>query len=684
MPITFSITAVFDETATPPQLRITDTTDYAGQGVPDLTDLADKLKVTLLAADGTHVVYNNVTPGTYDIPLASTRDNQIPIYLPLDSNGDILQGTYTVQLQFWDTTTPSEIQAQDFEYLFQCPCPKVKIEATVNCAKSQVTSEDVTDYGLYVTTLSRVHKVYPPPVLELSPYVSSGATITVTGIYTQTWTSEVTSTITYTYPDGHVTIIEVSGVKEFEVVCDDDGCKILCCLGNLNKTYNRLLAKNTTAAIEMWESTIAPAIKDIQLYMLAKQCGDETKAAMYLASIMAVTGCDGKCNDCGQTDKPSYVTPVENTNNITVVDSPDLSIAVTNDVVGDTTTYHVQISDAIQTLLASMYNTTVSTDTPDYLEVVATGSNPKNYAVNYVGSNPPDDYFPYIFTPGTTQSDPGNKNLKFNNSDLFSATKLFVSNTAANNFVLTYLFLLSGQTTTKVKSVITIRKKGDPDALVQMRVINHVTVAGAWSIFDIEMMTIEASAPFVDKDDLFLSVDIIGNAGFSEKGSEILNNDCEEVNPGDTTGIDVLVKTYAIAADTLTADGDMVLAEADAENTDTNALWGNMNIHKIILTTSAGSAGVVVSHPFSSYQEKIESFLKINRYDSTTVLLVCGVVGATPSTSAQTMYITGVDFSQPITIDVYANTKVTAAPPHNSNDGIATRRLYVQANYKLS
>lgn len=384
---TFSSSARFNLVSN--LLVITDTTDFAGQGLT-ISQFDFKITVSAVTSTGNLVVYTPPSGASYDIHPNTSRLNIHAISLPLDSDGKALDGVYTVSIAVFQSGVQNDSYAYTNVYTFTNPCVTMDLQSTIDCAASTILSEDVTDYGVSAISITRLHRVFPPPVLALSPYTNALAALTVTGIYSTTWTQEVISDILYRNADGSYTSIQYTGIREFEVVCDDDMCKILCCLNNLKSTYDRLVCKNPTAAMQMKEDRIDAILLDATMFMLSKDCGNATKAALYLQQVMDASGCTTDCSGCnGLDDAPVFITPSSSSSATTyVVDSPDVSVAVTSTVVGSTTTYHVQVSSAIQTLIATFYNTTVSTSTPSYLTVVTTGTNPKNYAVNFTGSIP--------------------------------------------------------------------------------------------------------------------------------------------------------------------------------------------------------------------------------------------------------------------------------------------------------
>lgn len=371
------------------QIIVDDQTDYVGQGIPlDGTyTVSGFLAITLASATGTSTIYNNIGGTTPDIDPNTSTTSALTIDLPKDTEGNILQGTYTVvyNVIVGDPDQVGVIVAdvtEAFSYTYQQDLPTVCLTADVNCQGATITSYDSTDYGLYAT-VSRTHNLYPPPA-------TGGSTITGTQeslssgspIYDKTWTQEVISTVTYNLPDGLIAIVGVEGSREIPVVCDLGMSKIFCCLKKVFDKYNRLLAKNIVAANDLYIDTVKPMLEAMVMYNAAVAAGNTNGASYYYNLTIETSGCGEDCG-CSSSD-PQLIEPNIGSSNVTIVTSPDNSISVVPVVDGITTTYQIQVSAALQAALSAIKNTVVTTATPTYLEVTsATVGNTTTYTVNY-------------------------------------------------------------------------------------------------------------------------------------------------------------------------------------------------------------------------------------------------------------------------------------------------------------
>jgi hypothetical protein len=346
------------------------------------------LKVELTSATGTSVVYNNIGGSSADINPNISTSNTIAIALPQDTAGNIVAGTYTIT--YYVTITDGVVDydlSSSQSYDYDMTLPVACLTASVNCAASIILSFDETDYGSYVTSLSRTHNLYPPAALNLPVITGTVASLQAgPNIYDDTWSQSLDSYVTYTFPDGLIVILRIQGSREFKVTCDIGLGRIFCCLDKLQKRYDRLLTRNPSQAANFNQEVMEPTREAMLFYKSALDCGNSNLAAEWYDQIIQRSKCG---EDCGcSSDGPQQIFPLTATVGQFLVDSPDNSISVVPETVGNVTTFHIQVSAAIQTLIANMFTTTVSTSTPGDIQIIQTGTIPsRNYEVNYVGSS---------------------------------------------------------------------------------------------------------------------------------------------------------------------------------------------------------------------------------------------------------------------------------------------------------
>lgn len=375
------------------QIGVDDQTNYPSQGIPlDGTyNVRGYLSVNLTSSTGTSVIYNNIGGTTPDIDLLVGTTSTLPILLPKDSYGNILWGTYDIVYNVI-VSDPDQVDViianvtQGFSYTYEQEVPKVCLTADVNCQGATITSYDSTNYGAYAT-VTRVHNLFPPPVTGAATITGTGSSLSSgSPIYDQTWTQEVISQVSYTFPSGLIAIIELQGSREIPVVCDLGMTKIFCCIKKVFERYNSLLAKNTVRALDMHIDTVVPMLEAMVMYNAAVAAGNTNGAAKYYQLTIDISGCGEDCG-CNSTE-PQLIQPNIGSSNVTIVESPDNSINVVPIVDGITTTYQIQVSAALQAALAALKNVIVDTDTPAQIEVLAsTVGNTITYKVNFKGSS---------------------------------------------------------------------------------------------------------------------------------------------------------------------------------------------------------------------------------------------------------------------------------------------------------
>ena len=369
---------------------INDLTDYAAAGYTTAGSYVVNgyLKVELVSATGTSVIYDNtISPSSPDVQPLSATGSLLPIAMPQDTDGRPLPGSYifTYLVVVVDAfITPVDTLTQVFSYDLDFDYPVGCLTRNVNCQDSKITSYDETDYGPY-STVTRVHTLYPPGGSGLSDVTGTQAVLTTTDdIYTNTWTQKVVATVTYAFPDGLNLIIELTMSNEFKVICNTGISVIYCCVKKVVQKWNRLRTTNEVAYNNMTNEVIMPTLAAMEMYSQSLISGNEAGATVFYNQIIEYTGCaeDGSCG-CN-SDAPQQVISAGSAASF-VVDSPDNSITVTPSTSGNVTTFHIQISAAIQNLLASLFSTTITTGTPTYLQLTQSGvGSVRNYQIDFL------------------------------------------------------------------------------------------------------------------------------------------------------------------------------------------------------------------------------------------------------------------------------------------------------------
>lgn len=255
-------------------------------------------------------------------------------------------GTLTAlaQFQFTLTTDYSQTFTQNYTYVSPSICIAVNID---NCCSS-LTLTDITAY-LSGATVTRLHTISYPlgMVTPIADIESPLQEVTVTPIWTGTWTDVFTATIV-----GSQGIINVSdsarGVQSFVVTNDQYDCQISACLQAVVNRYSSSILHNPKETPEIGVFLLQ-ALGVVNAYQLAKRCGD-ANATDFLNDIKTIVkdcGCDCGCDDCAD-DTPTQVVGcceiVAGSTFTILMTSSDGSITINATTVGTTTTFDVIVN----------------------------------------------------------------------------------------------------------------------------------------------------------------------------------------------------------------------------------------------------------------------------------------------------------------------------------------------------
>lgn len=279
---------------------LTQLTDFAGQGI--INPNTAKTLLSLIAPDGSTVYQNSgYATDVYTSPDFTLTTTTLTKNLPVDINGNALTGNYVLSMkcqvvQGSDTTYGSASTISSV-----CDCSvTVTIDLTADYATAVLTSVDTTNYGAYLS-ISRTHTIYPPPISGLPSQATSATTNVYSNIVTTTWSSKITTTITYLYANDTYVECVATGSKEINVEADTL-CQTLCLIKKFRTDfYSRYGRKNTADMEEIYQLSV----NEFALAMQAQRCGQDITP--YINKIYELTGLDADC-DCGCND--SFPTPV--------------------------------------------------------------------------------------------------------------------------------------------------------------------------------------------------------------------------------------------------------------------------------------------------------------------------------------------------------------------------------------
>lgn len=357
-----SFTTTFDLTASPNKLfGFIDTTNYAAQGIA----LSTVKCVLTITAPGGAIIYTNSNYSAPDIDPVASLSNIIPIQIPLDAGGNVVQGAYIFSMTSRVITgmNPAYYVTQSYNYTYEYASPTVVINQTANCITPLFTSTDETVYTVnnIIPTISRDHSVFFPIGSGLSNITNSTAqTITLgSGLFANgTQTTEITTILSYDFGNGLYVVDSVTGVLEIQVSCEWT-CKITCCLKALNNRMESQRCSNYQAFLQT-KDIFTQVMSKVTLVLQFISCGKQDDANAVMEQIKELANCTDDC--CGQ-DTPSLVTGISGGSGSSanvVVNSGGAPITVNSVTVGSTTTYTVTLDPAFATIVNNSYNTVLA------------------------------------------------------------------------------------------------------------------------------------------------------------------------------------------------------------------------------------------------------------------------------------------------------------------------------------
>jgi hypothetical protein len=249
------------------------------------------------------------------------------VNLPLDSNGNTLEGNYTLTYYFEDTaalgvytTIVSTINLNVLKEATLASCkivPNLKLD--VDCFCYNMTAYDNTLYALTgydVTVNSRTLTIVIPTIPGVTPtpppVSTTAASLTIGFDYSNvTYTVNLEAEYQHENADGTIIVLEnLLATLSQKIVCDFNLCKLVECIA---RTMAVLEAKASKVGgwpnLPVYErDTIYQLQQLITLLEMYRDCGNYTKVYEIYNKIVALVGCDCGCDE-QSGDTPIPVSP---------------------------------------------------------------------------------------------------------------------------------------------------------------------------------------------------------------------------------------------------------------------------------------------------------------------------------------------------------------------------------------
>lgn len=237
------ITTIDLRGSTTKPIRVTDNINYVGLG----WDINDVVGVLTITGPG-GAFYDNDDFQDPDFVPATSREQTKVINIPLDPATGYthpLKGNYTVKLTAKNLDTNDEHEVL-LTYNFNMDSPVITAEISSGPYTGTFKSEDTTNYGNFVFSLTREHRIqYPTQLIPAEPdVVSTQALVSITPIYTNNWTVIITTNVEYHYADELIVLWE--GTETFtECVYGGSIFDMEEAINNMLNDYYIGLASNT-------------------------------------------------------------------------------------------------------------------------------------------------------------------------------------------------------------------------------------------------------------------------------------------------------------------------------------------------------------------------------------------------------------------------------------------------------
>ena len=323
-------------------IKVDDAITAVDQGTPSFTVLGDR--AALITAAGTiDIVRSTANNGTFTVVSAVFGGTNTVITVA----EAIPSGTADGAIQYSNQTTYSLTKTTTYADTI----PAISIEVQTDCFCGSLTSIDTTNYGT-ATIISRTHTVKYPAALSIADIVSSNATVTVSPIYTKTWTTVITTELSIDLGNGNTITATITGSEETDVECDLTLCDISCCVLALNNRYLDARTENPPLADKYFKD-LTRVMQLIDMFQMFNSCDQHDEANSALAEIKRVGNCSDACQCSG--DEPSIVIPLctsGGSSNINI--TAGTGIVVTTSLVNGNYTYQIGISSSVMAIINSV------------------------------------------------------------------------------------------------------------------------------------------------------------------------------------------------------------------------------------------------------------------------------------------------------------------------------------------
>jgi hypothetical protein len=317
-----------------------------------------------------------------DIFISANTNSQGAIPLLLQTNGEIVPGTYTFEMTYWDANL-SVFYSSTITYDYGFTFPTGDITPEVDPWGAYVKATDITNYTVLTVTptLSRVFTLnFPPTVVPTpSPVVVSAAVVSTTTVYSPaTYGAVLATTATWNMGGGVFIVGLITAIESINVNIDNNLCNLQCCLRDAISRVDTLQCGGYIVEANLARQQLVLALGYYLGVQGAIYCGSQAKIDEYTAKFKAILNCDDDCS-CDDGDAPTLITPVVGSGGTYSFASADGSIVFTVTPSGSNTNVDAVIDPSLLALInagttiTGLVNMTVVETSPDVFTIQASG-----------------------------------------------------------------------------------------------------------------------------------------------------------------------------------------------------------------------------------------------------------------------------------------------------------------------
>ena len=283
------------------------------------------------------------------IPLIDNSTLSDTYNLPVNTSGDVVQGTYSYyygtdnalqstlsivttlpttgqvgitylvfdgmetssisryNASYWDSGESEYVSYDPVYYAVvnylgsTAPCLEFNVTSDCNFYPTgQIVATDTTNYGNYDIDDRSIQLYYPNGLspAPVSPYVetTTAASLVVNSLATGLWTAILTSNVNITQDDGLYLNYTLKKTLTNNVVCNSQLCSVNDALDQITSAYAADVACGSTTPRYAQELTLANAY--YSQYQIERSCGDTLAAASYAEKLTALVGQKTTSSSC--------------------------------------------------------------------------------------------------------------------------------------------------------------------------------------------------------------------------------------------------------------------------------------------------------------------------------------------------------------------------------------------------